>query len=272
MDIPLLTDSHCHLGSHKFSPDELPAIVETAREAGVHRLITLATNLKDIPVNLGIAQQFDNVFACVGIHPCDAHETPNDYLDSLQEFASHPRVAAIGETGLDYYHPAPEGWSEDDYHRHQRSLLQQHFELASRLGLNVVIHTRDRRGDASFSDALEIYEAFASQVRAVFHCFPGPAHQVKRVLRLGGLVSFTGIATFKNASDVLAAACETPAGRLMVETDSPYLAPVPHRGKRCEPAHASHTARCLAEARSEPLNEFAAHTEETVNTFFRLKG
>ncbi len=271
MDFPPLTDSHCHLGSHKFSPDELPGVIEAAHDSGVHRLITLATNLDDIPGNLAIAERFDNVFACVGIHPCDVSETPDDYLDALRDYASHPKVAAIGETGLDYYHPAPEGWSEEDYQQRQRALLHQHFQLAGELDLNVVIHTRDRKGDASFSDALALFEPFSSRVQALFHCFPGPANQVDRVLQLGGLVSFTGIATFKNAEDVLAAARHAPAGSLMVETDSPYLAPVPHRGKRCEPAYASHTARCLAEAREESLNEFATHTEDTVKKFFRLK-
>ncbi len=267
----MLTDSHCHLASHKFPAEEIQSLLDRAREAGVDRLITLATNPGDIPRNLELAESFPQVFACVGIHPCDVHETPGEYLPELRQFAKHPRVAAIGETGLDYYHPPPRGWTEENYHQKQRDFLRQHFELAADLGLNVVIHTRDRNGNASFDDVLTLYEPFATKVQAVFHCFPGPATLVDRVLQLGGLVSFTGIATFKNAENVLAAACHAPAGSLMVETDSPYLAPVPHRGKRCEPAHTSLTARHLAEARAETLQEFSRHTEETVNRFFRLK-
>jgi TatD DNase family protein len=267
----MLTDSHCHLGSHKFSADELPALLTRAREAGITRLITLATNLEDIPTNLAIAERFAEVFACVGIHPCDVHDTPDDYLSALREFARHPRTAAIGETGLDYFHPAPADWTDEDYHQRQRDFLRQHFELAAELNLNVVIHTRDRKGDASFSDALEIYAPFAEQVRTVFHCFPGPFAQAERVFALGGLISFTGIATFKKATAVLDAAVQAPAGRFMVETDSPYLAPVPHRGQRCEPAYTRQTAEHLAAARSESLEFLASHTEMTAQDFFRLE-
>jgi TatD DNase family protein len=178
-------------------------------------------------------------------------------------------VAAIGETGLDYYHPAPDGWTDETYHQRQRDFLRDHFNLASELGLNVVIHTRDRTGDASFADALRIYEPFAPAVRAVFHCFPGPFEQARRVLDLGGLVSFTGIATFKNAAEVLDAAVKCPAGTFMVETDAPYLAPVPHRGRRCEPAFTRLTAEIIATARQEPLEDLARHTGETADSFFR---
>ena len=266
----MLTDSHCHLASHKFSDHELAGLVARARDAGVHRIVTLATNLSDLPLNLAIAERFQEVHACIGIHPCDVQDAPGDYLQPLREFARHPKVAALGETGLDYYHPAPRGWSEEDYHQRQRDALRQHFELAAELGLNVVIHTRDRRGEASFADALAIYEPFADQVQAVFHCFPGPAAQAARVLSLGGLVSFTGIATFKKAAEVLDAAVACPAGRFMVETDAPYLAPVPHRGSRCEPSHVRHTAEAIATARQESLEELARHTEEAVGRFFRL--
>ena len=267
----MLTDSHCHLASHKFSAEDLPALLKRAREAGVEQVITLATNLGDIPRNLTLAERFPEVLACVGIHPCDVQDTPDDYLSALRNFAGHPMVAAIGETGLDYYHPAPPGWTEEDYHQRQRDFLQQHFELAAELELNIVIHTRDRKGDASFTDALALYKPFATRLQAVFHCFPGPFPQAERVLNLGGLVSFTGIATFKNAAKVLDAARQTPVGQLMVETDSPYLAPVPHRGQRCEPAHVLHTAQCISETRSESLEELSAHTENTVRRFFRME-
>lgn len=267
----MFTDSHCHLGSHKFSGDELPDLIQRAADAGVHRLITLATCLDDIPLNLEIADRFPSVHACVGIHPCDVHETPDDDLTPLRDFAAHPKVAAIGETGLDYFHPAPKGWTDDDYHQRQRDFLRQHFGLAAELGLNVVIHTRDRTGDASLQDALAIYRDFATTTRAVFHCFPGTFAQAEPVLALGGLISFTGIATFKNADTVRETAVQCPTGSFMVETDAPYLAPVPHRGKRCEPAFVRHTAEAIATARNESLAGFAAHTESTVGAFFRLE-
>jgi TatD DNase family protein len=267
----MLTDSHCHLGSHKFPDDELPELVARAAAAGVHRLVTLATNLEDIPVNLGIAERFPGVFACVGIHPCDVHETPDDYLGALRDFAAHPKVAALGETGLDYFHPAPDGWTDDDYRQRQRDFLTQHFALAAELGLNVVIHTRDRQGDASFQDALAIYAPFAARTRAVFHCFPGTFAQATPVLALGGLISFTGIATFKNAEAVRDTAVQCPAGSFMVETDAPYLAPVPHRGQRCEPAYVRQTAEAIAQARQEDPATLANHTEMTANRFYQFK-
>ena len=267
----MFTDSHCHLGSHKFAPDELEALVARAAATGVHRLVTISTTLEDIPRNLELANRFPAIFACVGTHPCDVHQTPDDFLPTLRDFARHPKVAALGETGLDYFHPAPEGWTADDYHARQREFLHKHFTLAAELKLNVVIHTRDRCGDQSFTDALDIYQPFASEVQAVFHCFPGPFAQAQRVLDLGGLISFTGIATFKKAENVLDAAIHCPADRLMVETDSPYLAPVPHRGQRCEPAFARLTAEAIAAARHEDLPTFARHTESTAEKFFKFQ-
>jgi len=267
----MLTDTHCHLASRQFPEDELPELLERAAAAGVQRIVTLATNFEDIPANLGLAERHPQVFACVGIHPCDVHETPDDFIPRLRELARHPRVVALGETGLDYYHPPPQGWKTDDYHERQRDFLRRHFELAAELGLNVVIHTRDRRGDASFADALEVYRPFASRLRAVFHCFPGPAARAQQVLDLGGMVSFTGIATFRNSAEVLDAAKHCPPARFMVETDAPYLAPVPHRGRRCEPAFAALTARSLAAARGESLPELASQTEQAAGNFFRFQ-
>lgn len=266
----MLTDSHCHLASHKFAKDELGEIVTRAHAHGIHRMVTLSTNLGDCPENLRIAETYPGVFACCGIHPCDVHEAPDDFLGALGQFASHPRCVAIGETGLDYYHPAPDGWTEADYRARQRELLQRHFELAAKLGKNIVIHTRDRSGDASLQDAIAIYREHADQVRAVFHCFPFSHGHAAPILELGGLVSFTGIATFKNAGTVIDTAVRCPAGTFMVETDAPYLAPVPHRGKRNEPAFTRFTAEHIASARSETPEEFARHTGQTAADFYRF--
>ncbi|MBT8036044.1 MAG: TatD family hydrolase [Verrucomicrobiae bacterium] len=265
-----LTDSHCHLASHKFSTEELDAVITRAHEHGVTRMVTLATCLDDCPTNLKIADSHPEVFACVGIHPCDVHETPDDYLNSLEAFALHPRCVAIGETGLDYYHPAPDGWTDDAYRSRQRDFLDQHFNLAASLGKNIVIHTRDQSGDASLQDALTLYRKHAHQVRAVFHCFPFDMEAAQPILDLGGLVSFTGIATFKNAPVVIDTASRCPAGSFMVETDAPYLAPVPHRGQRNEPAFTHYTAKSIAHARGESLDDLAQHTEMTAETFYQF--
>lgn len=266
----MLTDSHCHLASHRFQTEEVSELLERARAAGVSRLVTLATSLGDLLANLTLAEN-PIVHACIGIHPCDVHHAPDDAVFQLAAFAIDPRVCAIGETGLDYYHPAPAQWNEDAFRTRQRDLLRQHFELAAKSGLNVVIHTRDQAGHASFEDALEIYRDYHHTVRAVFHCFIGPWENAQRVLALGGLVSFGGVATFKSAVQVRETAVKCPAGSFMVETDAPYLAPEPHRGKRNEPAFVLHTAEFLAALRNESLAQLASHTTETASAFFRFR-
>lgn len=266
----MITDSHCHLGSTRFSPDEIPEIIARAKEAGVHRLVTLATDEEDQLTNLQLAREHAEISVCLGIHPCDVHTTRDDFEALLTPHLADPVVVAIGETGLDYFHPAPDGWTTDDYHQRQRDFLRRHFELARENGLNVVIHTRDKSGTASFDDALAIYRDFADEVQAVFHCFPGPPALAQQVFALGGLISFTGIATFKNAAAVVQTAQSAPADRFMVETDAPYLAPTPHRGKRCEPAFTRLTAEALAAHRDESYEDLAAATEKTAEGFFRF--
>ncbi len=266
----MIIDSHCHLGSHKFSRDEIPELIARAHKNGVTRLITLATGEDDISTNLQIAHDHPEVSACIGIHPCDVHETRDDFEALLSPHLSDPKVAAMGETGLDYFHPAPEGWTEESYHARQRDFLRRHFDLAQSAGLNLVIHTRDRSGSASFEDALAIYSEYAEQVRAVFHCFPGPPQLAARVIAAGGLISFTGIATFKNAQDVVDTVKSTPPGSFMLETDAPYLAPEPQRGKRCEPSFTRHTAEAIAQLRGLEVSELARETSEVAQQFFRL--
>lgn len=241
-----------------------------AREAGVERMISLATSEEDIPENVALAENHPEVYACVGIHPCDVHEASDSFEDVVRPHLSNPRVVAVGETGLDYYHPAPEGWSEEDYHARQRDFLRRHFELAREAGLNIVIHTRDRKGCASFDDALTIYGDYSKEVQAVFHCFPGPYELAERILEAGALVSFTGVATFKNAKLCLESARRVPLEKMMVETDSPYLAPEPYRGKRCEPAFVVKTAQRIAEAKAMTLQELEEETERVCERFFRF--
>jgi TatD DNase family protein len=266
----MLTDSHCHLASHRFDPAEVPALIERARQAGVTRMVSLVTDLDDLHPNLAIAAEHPEVSVCIGIHPCHVHEAPDDAVEQLRSFAADTRVCGIGETGLDYYHPAPDGWEESAFRQRQRDFLDAHFELAAAAGLPVVIHTRDASGDASFRDALDIYRRHAERTRAVFHCFIGSTAGAEEVRQLGGLVSFGGVATFKNAAEVLATAVDRPAGTFMLETDAPYLAPMPHRGKRNEPAFVRHVAEHLALARGESIEQLAAHSSATAASLFRF--
>ncbi len=267
---PQITDSHCHLGSDRFAPAEIPEIIARAKENGVNRMITLATEEGDIDINLRLAHTHPEISACIGVHPCDVHETRDDFESFLLPHLADPKVAAIGETGLDYFHPAPDGWTEESYHARQRDFLRRHFELAKSAGLNIVIHTRDKSGCASFDDALQIYADYSDSVRAVFHCFPGPPELAARVFAAGGIISFTGIATFKNAHAVVDTVKAAPSGSFMVETDSPFLSPTPHRGKRCEPGFTRHTADAIAEKRGITLAELATETNAVVESFFRL--
>jgi TatD DNase family protein len=266
----MITDSHCHLASHRYADQDLAQIIARAKSAGVHRMVTLATSLGDVSKNLEIANHA-GISAAIGIHPCDVHHAPDDVMEKLSEFVSDPRVCAIGETGLDYYHPAPDGWSESDFRDKQRDLLEQHFELAARTGLNIVIHTRDLEGSQSFEDSLYIYRKFSNRVRAVFHCFISSWELAERVIAEGGIVSFGGVATFKKSDLVKDTVARCPAGSFMLETDSPYLAPEPMRGKQNEPAYTSYIAEAIAALRGETLEELAAHTEKIADDFFRWK-
>lgn len=266
----MITDSHCHLASGRFADEERLEIIARAAAAGVHSMITLATCLEDLGKNLELAND-SRVRAALGIHPCSVHDAPDDAVQQLAGYVSDTRVCAIGETGLDYYHPAPEGWTEGDFRARQQDFLHQHFALAAEAGLNVVVHTRDREGRGSFEDALAIYQEFSGKTRAVFHCFISGKELAQRVIDEGGLVSFGGVATFKKAEIVKETVRSCPAGSFMLETDSPYLAPEPIRGKRNEPAFTMHTARAIADLRGESLEELATHTERAVSGFFRCK-
>jgi len=264
----MITDTHCHLASTRFAQEEHAEIIRRALEAGVSRMVTLATCMDDIAPNLKLAEH-PCVMAAIGIHPCAVHHAPDDAVELLAALAGDPRVCAIGETGLDYFHPAPVGWSESDYRKRQSDFLVRHFELAASSDLNIVIHTRDREGRESFEDALAIYTRFADRVCAVFHCFVSEWDLAEKVITLGGLVSFGGVATFRNAELVKEAVKRCPPRSFMLETDAPYLAPEPLRGKRNEPSFAMHVAEAVAALRGEALEQLATHTEAAASKFFR---
>lgn len=261
-----MTDSHAHLASKQFATD-LPQIIERARSNGISRIICISTQLTDSQQVLQIADSYPEVFAAVGIHPCDADSIPlNDssFIGQLRQLAQHPKVLAIGEIGLDYYHQPPQGFTLDSWKQHQAFVLHQQLALAAELKLNVVLHNRD-----SFADLSTQILPWTGKLRAVFHCFTGTEHDALPLIENGHLISFTGIVTFKNGQIIQQTARAIPNGSFMLETDCPYLAPIPHRGKRNEPSYLTHTANCIASLRGIPLTDLITQTNQTANNFFR---
>ncbi len=234
-------------------------------------MITLGTCIEDWQKNVDLTAAHQSVFACLAIHPCDVTEAPNDWDQQLiDRLSASEKIIAIGETGLDYFHPAPSGWTDEAYREKQQTLLRRHFEIAEQFGLNIVIHTRDKSGQQSLDDALKIARDFRGKVRPLFHCFLGPIENADAIFELDGIISFTGIATFKNAHATIEAARLAPTDRFIVETDAPYLAPVPHRGQRNEPAFVRHTAEAIAQLRGVTLDELTESTNAVADGFFRF--
>ena len=283
-----LIETHAHLDYPDFAPD-FDDVLRRATEAGVTRIITIGTSVESSRRAVDLAEKHSNVFAVIGVHPTYAHETEENVVTPLRELANNPRVVAIGEIGLDYHRlPSIEAAKRKDvqvfnalqsvteeqieatiedgaYKAKQKELFEQLLDLAVDLKFNVVIHQRD-----AWADTLEILREYERQVSGVFHCFGGTFEQANQVLDLGHLVSFTGIVTFKNGKQVREVAARVPIDSFMVETDCPYLAPVPHRGKRCEPAYTRLVAEEIARARGISLEEIAGATSATAQEFFRF--
>lgn len=261
----MLIDTHAHLDFPEFAED-LDDVVARAREAGVTRMISIGTGLETSARAIALTERFpDVVFAAVGVHPNHAHEEQEDFIAPLRELAKHPGVVAIGEIGIDHYRLPDEEPARQNLMTRQAETFRIQLELAVELGLNVVIHQR-----GAWEATLEGMRPFTGKVKGVWHCFGGSPAQMHEVLALGHLVSFTGIVTFKNAPVVRESALEVPADRYLVETDCPYLAPVPHRGKRCEPAHTRLVAEAIASERGVSLEHVAAETTHTAEAFFRF--
>jgi len=285
----MLIETHAHLDYLDFAND-FDDVLRRANEAGVTRIITIGTSIESSRRAVDLAERYSNIYAVIGVHPTYAEKAQDDVMTPLRELANSPRVVAIGETGLDYHHlPSVEAEKEKNvqvfaralqgeveeeieanirdgaYKSRQASLFQQQLDLAAELGFNVVIHQRD-----TWDDTLEIMKPYTGKLRGVFHCFGGTLEQANEVLDLDHLVSFTGIVTFKNGANVREIAAKVPVWKFMVETDCPYLAPVPFRGKRCEPAHTRIVAETIAAARGVPLHEIAEATTETAENFFRF--
>jgi TatD DNase family protein len=252
----MLVDSHCHLDFPEFAP-ELDAVVARAEAAGIGRMVTISTRVKRHAQILAIAERFPSVTCSVGTHPHHAHEELDITADDLIARTSHPKVVAIGEAGLDYhYDNAPRDAQEQGF--------RTHIAAARATQLPLVIHAREADDDTA--RILE-EETGKGPFPAVLHCFTGGPELARRALALGHYISFTGIVTFRNSADLRAIAKDVPADRFLVETDAPYLAPLPYRGKRNEPAYVAEVAKMLAEVRGVSFEELARQSTEN---FFRL--
>jgi len=253
-----LIDSHCHLDFPDFA-DELDAVVERAHAAGVERMITIGTRIEKAARLVEIAERYDSVFFTVGTHPHEAAgEAASDFA-AMRRFAEHPKCVGIGEAGLDYhYNYAPPDVA-------QRAFRGQ-IALARELGLPLVVHTREAEDDTA---AILKDEMGQGRFSALLHCFTSSRALAETGLRLGLSISFSGVVTFKNSAELRAIARDTPLDRLLVETDAPYLAPVPHRGKRNEPAFLAATARTVAEAKGIAPEALAAATRANTLRVFR---
>ena len=259
-------DTHAHLDYPDYEKD-LPEVIARARAAGIVKMISIGTSLSSSERAIRLAEKFSAVYAAVGWHPSEAMKAPADLRPALREFAKHPRVVAVGEIGLDYHHlPGTQGGTAEDDHRYkqrQADIFRQQLEVAAESGLNCIIHQRD-----AFDDTLAQLKPFATKVRGVFHCFGENADRMRQVLGIGSLVSFTGIVTFKNGQNVRDTVAATPLDQFMLETDCPYLAPVPYRGKRCEPAYVKEISEVVARVKSCSLDELSAATCATAKAFF----
>lgn len=252
----MLVDSHCHLDFPDFA-DERDAIVARAREAGVGRMVTISTRVRQFSRVREIAEAHDEVYCSVGTHPHNAAEELDVTADELMRLATHPKVVAIGEAGLDYHY---------DYapREAQAKGFRTHIAAARETGLPLIIHARAADEDVA---AILVEETEKGPFPFVLHCFSSGKRLAEIGVELGGYVSFSGILTFRNSQNIRDIAAAVPHDRLLVETDAPYLAPIPHRGKRNEPAFVTHTASVLADTIG--VNNETV-TKLTTDNFFRL--
>ena len=251
-----LIDSHCHL-NYEGLVERQPEVLTAARDRGVGGFLNISTRQREWSDIIGVAEREPDVWASVGVHPHEADAHPDLGATALIEAADHPRVIAIGECGLDYFYDKSDRAA-------QRERFQAHIDAARETGLPLVIHTREAEDDTAEILTEAVREG---GVTGVLHCFTGSAALARKGLDLGFYVSLSGIVTFKNAADLQETAKWLPADQMLVETDAPFLAPVPHRGQKCEPAFVADTAAFVADLRGEELEQLAARTTEN---FFRL--
>ncbi len=248
---PQFFDSHCHVHDERM-PGGTAAAVQAARDHFVAGMVTVGCDRATSVAAIATAAQFDDVWATVGLHPHDAGQG----VDTIVDLLDGPRVVAVGEAGLDYYY-------EHSPRDVQRRAFAEQIQLAHQLGLPLVIHSRD-----AWDDTFDVLAAEGTPERTVFHCFTGGGGEARRCLDIGAFVSFSGIVTFKSAAEVQAAAVLVPLDRMLIETDAPYLAPIPYRGKPNQPAYVSWTAQFIADLRDAPIGMVAWATTANAGVMF----
>ena len=254
---PLLVDSHCHLDFENLQPD-LDDVIARARAAGVTRMVTICTRLRNEPTVRALAERFEGVFYAAGTHPMNAADEPLELVENLVALTGHPKFVAIGEPGLDYHYTA-------ETKAIQAESLRVHIEAARQTSLPLIIHARDADDDMA---RILAEEHRAGTYDCVMHCFSSSPALAKAALELGFYLSMSGIAAFPKSGALREIFAAAPLDRILVETDSPYLAPPPHRGKRCEPAFTAHTAAKGAETMGISYEEFCATTTANFDRLF----
>jgi TatD DNase family protein len=252
----MLIDSHCHLEYTGLVEDQ-QAVLSRARDAGIKGFLNISTRQREWDQVIGTAARENDVWASVGIHPHEADAHADLGAAALLEAAAHPKVIAIGETGLDYFY-------EHSQRETQQALFRTHIDVSRQTGLPLIVHTRDAEEDTA---AIMAEEMGKGAFPALIHCFTASAGFARQMLDLGLTISLSGIVTFKNAKGLQEIAANLPEGRILVETDAPFLAPIPHRGRTCEPAFTADTARFVAQLRGVSPESLA---ETTTQNFFRL--
>ena len=253
----MFIDSHCHLDFPEYR-ERLPEVLANMAAAQVSHALCISVDLPDFPLVRQLAETHPHLYASVGVHP-DYEDTPEPTVDFLVEAAKHPKVIAIGETGLDYYRMVDRAYADMDW---QRTRFRTHIRAAIESGCPLIIHTR-----SASEDTIRILkEEGADRIGGVMHCFTESLEVAKQAIDLGFYISFSGIVTFKSAKDLQETCRQVPLERMLIETDSPYLAPMPHRGKTNEPAWVSHVDRYIADLKGVSVDTIAEHT---TNNFFQ---
>lgn len=252
----MLVDSHCHLDSDDFE-GELGDIIERAKQNGIEKMVTISVNIEGFPKVLKIAESYDNVYCSVGIHPNEVHKFPQVTQAELLEYCNHPKVVGVGETGMDLYYSA-------EHKEAQIQSLRTHINVSRKTGLPVIIHTRDA-DEETYEVLKQAHEE--GTFPGLIHCFTAGAEFGRLVVDMGFFVSISGIVTFKKATALQEIVRTLPLDKMLVETDAPWLAPTPYRGKRNEPSYVKHTANFIADLRGL---HFEKIEKQTTENFFRL--
>jgi TatD DNase family protein len=257
----MFIDSHCHLDFPEYR-ERLPEVLANMAAAQVSHALCISVDLPDFPLVRQLAEAHPHLYASVGVHP-DYEDTPEPTVDFLVEAAKHPKVIAIGETGLDYYRMADRAYEDMEW---QRTRFRTHIRAAIESGCPLIIHTR-----SASEDTIRILkEEGADRIGGVMHCFTESLEVAKQAIDLGFYISFSGIVTFKSAKDLQETCRQVPLERMLIETDSPYLAPMPHRGKTNEPAWVSHVARYIADLKGVSVDAIAEHTTKNFFECFQV--